>query len=136
MHEDVRKGRLLIVEDRVNVVNELAHKLEADGYEIVGFAQTTDEAIEAAIELEPDVVVIDVDYDDHDTDEMGAAESITRLCGSKVIFLTGAKEPEAWIRAHDTSTYAFIEKPPDVGDLELLLDGMIYGLTHGGAPRT
>jgi DNA-binding NarL/FixJ family response regulator len=55
---------VLIVDDHAGFRRRARRTLEADGYTIVGEASTGAAGIEAAAELEPDVVLLDVNLPD------------------------------------------------------------------------
>jgi DNA-binding NarL/FixJ family response regulator len=55
---------VLIVDDHAGFRRRARRALEADGYEVVGEACTGAAGIEAAAELEPDVVLLDVHLPD------------------------------------------------------------------------
>ena len=64
--------RLLIVDDNAGF-RRLARRLfESEGYEVVGAVETADEALLAAAELVPDVVLLDVHLPDRSGFEVAA----------------------------------------------------------------
>src|SRR5438445_374350 len=57
---DRNRARILIVEDESLVAADLADRLRELGYEVPAVADSADEAIAKAIELEPDLVLMDI----------------------------------------------------------------------------
>ena len=53
--------RCLIVDDNQRFLVAARELLEREGINVVGFASTTDEAIERAAQLRPDVTLVDID---------------------------------------------------------------------------
>jgi len=65
--------------------------------EIVGTAATPDEAIETAIPLKPDVVLLDLDFGD--SSGLDILPVLLKKTESKILILTGVRDPEI----HDTT---------------------------------
>lgn len=65
--------------------------------EIVGTAATLDEAIETAIPLKPDVVLLDLDFGD--SSGLDILPVLLKKTESKILILTGVRDPEI----HDTT---------------------------------
>ena len=55
----VKRTRILIVEDETIVAEELEMSITDIGYEIVGRAVCTDGAVKKAVELKPDLTLMD-----------------------------------------------------------------------------
>ena len=53
--------RTLIVDDNVGFLDAARELLERQGISVVGVASTSDDALERACELQPDVVLVDID---------------------------------------------------------------------------
>jgi DNA-binding NarL/FixJ family response regulator len=82
---------VLIVDDHAGFRRRARRTLEADGYEVVGEAPNGAAGIEASVELEPDVVLLDV----HLPDASGFDIVSRMLAGSVVLIST-----------HDRQDYA------------------------------
>jgi CheY-like chemotaxis protein len=54
------KGRILIVEDESIVRLDLQQRLERMGHTVVGLASEGEEAVAKAVELKPDLILMDV----------------------------------------------------------------------------
>jgi len=74
-------GRILVVDDNIDVRRLLAAQLERDGFVVVGEASDGLEAVDRAMELEPDVVVMDL--------------AMPRMDGLQALPLILAKVPSA-----------------------------------------
>jgi two-component system, NarL family, response regulator DegU len=79
--------RLLLVDDHVLVREGLRHSLEAYGTEVVGEAGDGESALRAAVELEPDVILMDVSLPDMDGVEV-TRRLLARNSDSQVVMLT------------------------------------------------
>jgi CheY-like chemotaxis protein len=51
----------LVVDDSLEFVEAVTQLLAEDGVTVAGFAATSDEAVEAALALRPDVALVDID---------------------------------------------------------------------------
>ncbi|MBC8167966.1 MAG: response regulator [Bryobacteraceae bacterium] len=81
------KARILIVEDESIVQLDLQNRLERLGYSVVGTASRGEEAIAKAVELTPDLVLMDVRLEGA-MDGVEAARQIREVQGTPVIYLT------------------------------------------------
>ena len=54
------KNKILVVDEKSLVAMEIKQKLENIGYKVLGIATTGKEAIEIAIEKNPDVILMDI----------------------------------------------------------------------------
>ncbi|HEY7630103.1 MAG TPA: response regulator transcription factor [Thermoleophilaceae bacterium] len=97
----------LIVDDQRSFLRAAKSVLEADGLDVVGVADSVDEAMRLAAELRPDVVLVDIDL----ADESGL-ELASRLA-------TGADAIDVvLISTHGEEDFAeLIEASPAIGFL-------------------
>ena len=56
----LNKARILVVEDEAVVAENLEKVITDCGYEVVGRAASADDAVNAAIELKPDLILMDI----------------------------------------------------------------------------
>ncbi len=80
-------ARILIVEDEQIIAADLEGKLQRMGHEVVGMAIGGEEAINIAVQLKPDLVLMDVQLEGamSGTD---AARTIQERTGAPIIFVT------------------------------------------------
>jgi DNA-binding NarL/FixJ family response regulator len=103
------KKTLLIVDDHAGFRACARELLEADGFEVVGEATDASSAVDAARELRPDVVLLDVQLPDFDGIE--ASKRIAAFNGRSAIVLVSSCEVTDLARALDESPAAgFISK--------------------------
>lgn len=57
---DMKKARVLIVDDSKFFVKKLKKAIHDQGYELAGTASTGEEAIEKVKKLNPDIVLMDI----------------------------------------------------------------------------
>ena len=111
-HQAPLPMRILIVEDEVIVGLELQQQLELLGYEVVSTATTGRAAIDKALELIPDIILMDIRLED-DISGIEAAETIQKTLTVPIIFLTAYSDDKTLEAAKKTSPYGYLMKPFD-----------------------
>jgi DNA-binding NarL/FixJ family response regulator len=101
--------RCVIVDDNPAVVRAASDLLEGEGISVVGVAATGDEAVSLVEELEPDVVLVDIDL---------GPESGFELTRRLVHSLEAASLRVILISTHDEADYGnLIAASPAIGFL-------------------
>jgi CheY-like chemotaxis protein len=113
----VPKVRVLIVEDEAIVSMDLRYHLMALGYCVAAGICSGKEAVEAASQLLPDVVLINVRLSG-ELDGIGAAAEIRRRFNVPVVYLTGSLDQAELQRAKATDPSGFLFKPFDYPEIE------------------
>ncbi len=115
---------ILIVEDEVaREGRPLEMLLKNAGYEVVGIAETEEEAVKMALHYRPDVVLMDIALLDARGKRdrfagLRAAEQIRAVTGAQVIFVTGTLgEPHVLSEVLKTPDCQFMPKPVREADL-------------------
>lgn len=114
-------SKILIVEDEVVLAKDMKETLTAMGYEVVGDGGSGEEAIQQAHELEPDLILMDINLG-AGMDGITAAEKIKKLYGISSIYLTAYAGPQLMERAKFTEPYGYILKPFDPRELQATID--------------
>ena len=107
--------RAVVAEDEALIRMDIVETLQEGGYEVVGEAANGEEAIAAARELRPDVVVMDIKMPV--MDGITAAETIVRERLAPVVLLTAFSQTELVERARDAGAMAYVVKPFTPADL-------------------
>jgi len=89
--------------------------LEAAGFEVVGEAHDGVEAVELAVELEPDLAVMDVKMPR--LDGIDAARAMLSHRPLPIVILTAFSQPDLVERAVDAGVFAYLVKPFREADL-------------------
>lgn len=115
-----RAKRVVVAEDEALIRLDLVELLGEAGYDVVGQASNGEQAVELAVDLQPDLVIMDVKMPV--MDGLSAAEEIgkQRLC--PVIMLTAFSQAELVERARDAGVMAYIVKPFTAADLAPAID--------------
>ncbi|WP_035932328.1 response regulator [Knoellia aerolata] len=112
--------RILVAEDEAIIRLDLAEMLGEAGYDVVAQASNGEQAVQLAIELRPDLVVMDVKMPV--LDGISAAEQIGRERICPVVMLTAFSQTELVERARDAGVMAYIVKPFTATDVVPAID--------------
>ena len=112
--------RVLVAEDEAIIRLDLAEMLKEAGYDVVGQAGDGEQAVAMALELKPDIVIMDVKMPV--MDGITAAEQIgkERIC--PVVMLTAFSQTELVERARDAGVMAYVVKPFTASDVTPAID--------------
>jgi DNA-binding NarL/FixJ family response regulator len=100
---------LLIVDDHGAFRSTARALLESDGWDVVGEAGDGSSGIEAALELRPDVVLLDVRLPD--MDGFTVAERLTAGGGGPAVVVTSSSDDPLYVeRAREMGARGFIPK--------------------------
>lgn len=84
--------------------------IELMGHQVAGTATSSEEAIRAARELNPDVILMDIRLEGK-MDGIDTMIEISKFADIPVIYLSGNSDPENRARAARTNMLAFCVKP-------------------------
>ncbi len=101
--------RILIAEDEELTRVMVRTQLEQLGYEVVGEAETGEDAVRLALQTRPDVVILDIRMPVMDGIE--AARQIVAQHPCAVVFLTAYAEEELIAQATQVGAYGYLLKP-------------------------
>jgi len=116
IQDDRRQDCVLIVDDEFIIALGLSMLVELMGMEVCATAATADEAVALAQRHRPAVVLMDVRLQGS-KDGVDVALAIHETVGSKIIFLTGSREPETKARIAIGHPSDVLFKP--VSDMQL-----------------
>jgi CheY-like chemotaxis protein len=113
--------RILIVEDERLIALDLQRRLTQLGYTVVGSVASGPQAIMAAYQLQPDLVLMDIRLQG----EMDGIEAALHLRMDRqipIIYLTAYVDDATRQRAQATCPWGFVRKPFHVRDLQAILN--------------
>ena len=119
------KIKILVVEDEAIVAQDLKNSLEILGYEIPAISTSGEEAIKNALELSPDLVLMDIMLKG-DMDGIEAISRIRKKIDLPVIYLTAYADEETLKRAKTTTPLGYILKPFDERELHTAIEIGLY----------
>lgn len=105
-----------VVDDEFLIAAGLSSQVEELGMTVCGTAATAEEAVALAQAKRPSLVLMDVRLAG-DKDGVDAAVAIHETVGSKVIFVTGSREPQTMARIREDHPAGVLFKP--VSDWQL-----------------
>ncbi len=112
----MRKTRILIVEDETIIALDVQGILNGLGYEVAGIAVTGEDAVEKAVSLKPDIILMDILLAGR-MDGIEAARTILKTGDIPIIYLTANADQATVDRARDTQPHAYLNKPIHERDL-------------------
>ena len=129
------KGRILVVEDDIDISKMLRIYFDSQGYEVL-VANRGEEALEICRRKLPNVVVLDIQLPDIDGYQVCRnLRGNTRTSYVPIIFLTQKDERSDRIAGLELGADDYITKPFDIEELKLRVEGSIRrsqrtALTH------
>jgi len=117
--------RILIVEDDEIIANLISVMLEKKGYSIVGKVAFGEESIIRAAELEPDLILMDINLAGI-MDGVTAATYIFQLFQYPVVFLTALCDDQLLDRAKNAQPLGYVIKPFTDRDLSSNVELALY----------
>ncbi|WP_321506830.1 response regulator [uncultured Methanoregula sp.] len=124
--------RILIVEDDEIIANLITTMLERKGYAVVGKVDSGEDAIRLAAELEPDLIIMDINLKGQ-LDGISAARYIFQLFHNPIIFLTALYDESLLERAKGAQPLGYILKPFTDKELSSNVELALYN--HGFRKR-
>lgn len=102
--------RILIVEDERIIALDLRSVLEEFGYQVVGMAANGDEAIQKALETQPDLVLMDIRIQGA-SDGIETAARLKQRLVVPVVYLSANVDQNTLRRALETEPAGYLAKP-------------------------
>ncbi len=102
--------RIYIVEDEPLIADSIAHALEKEGYEVCGIADNAKEALYDIDDLQPDLILLDINLVGSITG-VKLAEKINTKFKIPFIFLTSLSDENTINQVKKTNPSGFISKP-------------------------
>jgi PAS domain S-box-containing protein len=121
----MNKTKILIVEDEAIVAENLTRKLEGLGYEVVGSAIDSLEAIDMTLRFKPQLILMDIQLGG-EADGIDAAQMVRMSYDVPVIYLTAHSDPNTLARAKITGPFGYIIKPFEMRDLATQIELALY----------
>ncbi len=108
--------RVLIVDDQFLIVQFLKIWVEACEMEVCGTAKSADEAVGKALELKPDIILMDVRLEGQ-RDGIDAANDIYSRFPCRIIYVTGSNESSTHDKIATNHPFRVLIKPVDTAEL-------------------
>ena len=123
----MKKLRILLADDSEQILRAVSRLLGAQ-FEVVGSALDGERAIEAALRLKPDVLVLDILMPV--MDGLEAARCLKKVgAPAKIVFLTGLEDHALMETAIEAGGNGFVFKSQMITDLPLAIHAAMAGRT-------
>lgn len=120
-----KPATILVVEDEVIVARDIVQQVQSLGYQVVGSAAEGEQAIALAMQLRPDLVLMDIQLAGP-MDGIAAAQTIRTELAVPVVFLTSFAADNILERAKLTEPFGYILKPFSERELSTMLAMALY----------
>ncbi len=112
--------RLLVAEDDFLISQEIGRLLDQIGYQMAGFAQNGEKAIEMAFALQPDLILMDINMPK--LGGLEASQLILEKTKIPIIILTSYDSIDLIERATDIGVSSYLIKPPKPDELKSVIN--------------
>lgn len=102
--------KILVAEDEFIIARSIQDSLKRLGYAVISVVSTGEEAVESALRLRPDLVLMDIRLKGT-IDGVQAAQRIQTGLNIPVVYLTAHSDPETLKRVVHSQAYGFLTKP-------------------------
>ena len=117
------RKRVLIVEDNLMIAYLMETYLQESGYvEVIGSVDNGADAIKMAIDLNPDVILMDIRIEG-DIDGIETADMINESSEIPIIYTSGNSDQKTTDRASKSNMQSFLVKPVNKQELIELICG-------------
>jgi len=117
----MKKGKILIVEDDFLQFLSTEMLMRIWGYEVLGPASSSEQALEIAGRDKPDVILMDISIQGT-MDGIDTARQIAEQFEIPVIFTTGYDHWEVFQRVQTAKPAAFLVKPYEISQLKSAIE--------------
>jgi len=121
-------SKIMIVDNDITVQMDLEEYFEESHHHLVGIVETEEEAILAARETRPDIILVEVDLPG-EIDGIGIAGNIKRNMDVGIVFMTVCSDTDVVNRAKQVSPLAYVLKPFDVRGLSAAIEIALHNQT-------
>jgi len=119
------KNTIIVVDDEVIIAIGLEERLTEMGYDVVGVVHSGEEAVEKAMSLRPDLILMDIMLPGN-LDGISAAKIVKARWDIPVVFLSAFSEDKIIEKAKQAEPYGFIIKPFQVRELKAAIEVALY----------
>jgi PAS domain S-box-containing protein len=117
--------QIMLVEDEKIIASDISYRLETLGYHIVASVAYGEEAVSKALELRPDLVLMDIRLKG-ELDGISAARQIQANLDIPVIYLTAMADEQTLQRVKVTEPFGYLLKPFDDQELRITVEIALY----------
>lgn len=104
------KDKIFIVEDEIVVANDIKQILKSNGFNVVGLATRYKEAKSKILELNPDIVLCDINLHEEKTG-ISLMQEMSEKCDFRIIFISAYSDHETIEKANLVTPFNYLTKP-------------------------
>lgn len=131
MSDSIENKKVLIVEDDMIISMVLERMIKKIGHQIINKVITGQGAIDSALELNPDLILMDIQLKD-DIDGITAMQKIRKKSDVHVIYITGNSDQYNLSRAKETNFVDYLVKPIQMSHLKKSIKKAFTTKQHSG----
>jgi len=113
---------LLIIEDDPIIAQDISEKLQSLNYNVIGYTDSKEEAVQLTLDREPDVLLSDIVLEGKSYDGIDIVKRIYKDYKLPIIYLTGNSESTTIKKATASLPAAFLTKPVRFKELSTNID--------------
>ena len=117
--------QVLVVEDERIIAKGIEKRLKGLGYGVAGLASNGTEAVQQALKIGPDIILMDINLG-QGIDGVEAAGLIRRDVDIPVVYLTAHSDDATLQRAKVSEPYGYVLKPYEDSDLQTAIEIGLY----------
>lgn len=121
----VRRARILLVEDEILTACATRKMLDSIGYDVCAVASSAEDAVARAVELKPDLVLMDIVLRGG-ADGIEAADEIRTRLSLPVVYLTSCADDATLHRAKISGPFGYMVKPFRERELHAAIEIALY----------
>ena len=121
----LKQYKIQIVEDDEDVAEILQKLITSIGHIVTNSSPTGKDAIYYAGEMQPDLVLMDIELSG-ETDGIETAKELKSLHNIPVVFVTGSYDNDTIERAKQVEPMGYLIKPVDVQELKVTIEFAIF----------
>lgn len=120
---------VLVVEDKLLIAEDIAAKLRKHGLTVAGICTSGEEAVEKALALRPDLLLMDIALAG-EMDGITAAAIIKKAFDVGIVYLSDLTDPQTLDRAKKTLPENYLAKPIQEAELIRAIDFAFYSFNN------
>ena len=118
-------AKVLIVDDDHVLASGMKNLIENQGFTVVGLAHSGEKAVSLAVEMHPDVILMDIRLGG-DVDGIEAVKQIQGQLDIPIIYVTGTAQEDTLRRSKETGPFGYLFKPFDERHLYMTIETTLY----------
>ncbi|MCU0527633.1 MAG: ATP-binding protein [Elainella sp. Prado103] len=117
----MKTSKILIVEDEPVIALDIEQRLHSLGYEIAAIADSSESALQAANQTQPDLVLMDIHLSGN-TNGITTSAYLRDQLHLPIVFLTAHSDPTTIKKVKATSPFGYLTKPFRTEDLGISIE--------------